>query len=359
MARFLILSCDGGGIRGYLSSLLLKQLDSALGFFGAKNGNIDLYAGTSTGGLIALALAQGKTIDSIFNLYATQGGQIFKSLDWLVHCMGLQAKERMLAGAPGQGLGGFWDVKEAWQVLYDDIGDPSLLTVLQSFIPGNPLLSSLPNQVMVATFQLSDSITSPASWGPLVIDNLPGSNGGATHLYEAALSTSAAPVYFPPYQHPKFGWCSDGGLFANNPAALAIGRAIQEGQSLSDIVLLSVGTGLTASSLPVSEPERRCVGLNHWAWFETSGPTPPFPLLNGMMDGVSTANDYLCGQLLGEFPAVPNGRYFRVNPQLPHAVPLDDHSDKALKMLHKVADDYIASPAWQNLMQWITNQFHK
>ncbi len=359
MARFLILSCDGGGIRGYLSSLLLKQLGAALGFFGKNNTTIDLYAGTSTGGLIALALAQGQPIDSVFNLYATKGAQIFNPLDWLTHCMLPEAKERMLAGATGLGLGGFWDVKEAWQVLYDDIGDPSLLTVLENFIPGNPLLSSLPNRVMVATFQLSDSLTSPASWGPLVIDNLPGSPGGATHLYDAALSTSAAPVYFPPYNHPQFGWCSDGGLFANNPAALAIGRAIQEGQSLSDIVLLSIGTGLTASSLPVIASERQCFGLNHWAWFETSGPTPPFPLLNGMMDGTSTANDYLCRQLLGEFPAVPDGRYFRVNPQLPHPVPLDDYSEKAIRMFNKAADDYIASPAWSNLMQWITKQFHK
>jgi len=68
---YLILSCDGGGIRGYLSSLLLQQLDKDLKIFGTNNGNVDFYAGTSTGGLIALALAQGQSIDSIVNLYAT------------------------------------------------------------------------------------------------------------------------------------------------------------------------------------------------------------------------------------------------------------------------------------------------
>ena len=72
---------------------------------------------------------------------------------------------------------------------------------------------------------------------PLVIDNFENSPGASTYLYDAALSTSAAPVYFPPYQHPQFGWCSDGGLFANNPAALAIGRVIEAGESLSDIVV--------------------------------------------------------------------------------------------------------------------------
>ena len=38
-----------------------------------------------------------------------------------------------------------------------------------------------------------------------MIDNFEGSAGAHTHLYDAALSTSAAPIYFPPYQHPQFG----------------------------------------------------------------------------------------------------------------------------------------------------------
>ena len=79
---YLILSCDGGGIRGYLSSLLLQQLDKDLKIFGTNNWNVDFYAGTSTGGLIALALAQGQSIDSIVNLYATKAPQIFTPADW-------------------------------------------------------------------------------------------------------------------------------------------------------------------------------------------------------------------------------------------------------------------------------------
>jgi patatin-like phospholipase/acyl hydrolase len=59
MPNYLILACDGGGMRGYLSSLLLQQLNKELKIFGTSNQGIDLYAGTSTGGLIALALAQG------------------------------------------------------------------------------------------------------------------------------------------------------------------------------------------------------------------------------------------------------------------------------------------------------------
>lgn len=340
MSNYLILSCDGGGMRGYLSSLLLQRLNNDLSIFGTNNQNINLYAGTSTGGLIALGLAQGKSIDDVVTLYANSGAQIFNPLGWQGSCMLPSATD----------LGGFSDVKELWQVLYDDIGDPSVRTVVESFIPGNPLLSSLSNNVMVATFQLDDPQSATQSWNPLVIDNFEGSPGASTYLYDAALSTSAAPVYFPPYNHPTFGWCSDGGLFANNPSPLAIARAINAGQSLSNIVMLSIGTGITDSALPVTEDKRLCFGIKYWAWFETSGPTPPFPLLNGMMDGVSSANDWVSSQLLGT-------RYMRVNPTLPETIALDDYSPAAMAMMQKVADDYIASSEWTTIETWIKNTF--
>jgi len=344
MANYLILTCDGGGIRGYLSSLLLKQLNDDLGIFGSNNQNIDLYAGTSTGGLIALALAQGKSIDSIVDLYATAGKDIFYPAGFQPGCLLPSAAAALT------------DVKGLWQVLYDDIGDPSVQSVIENFIPGNPLLSSLASNVMVTTFQLSDSAT-PASWNPLVIDNYAGSPGSSTYLYDAALSTSAAPVYFPPYNHPQFGWCSDGGLFANNPAPVAVGRAIEAGQQLSNIVLLSIGTGITAASMQVSEDSRLCYGLKYWAWIETYGPTPPFAILNALMDGASISNDYLTSQLLGGGQS--GGRYMRVNPTLPESVALDDYSPAALKMFRHVAEKYFESSEWTNIEAWVKSTFHK
>jgi hypothetical protein len=347
---YLILSCDGGGIRGYLSSLLLQQLDNDLHIFGTNNGNIDLYAGTSTGGLIALALAQGKSIGDIVNLYATKAADIFTPADWQWWtCSPLNVDAGVAAFDTG--------LKEAYQVLYDNIGTPtSLLTVLQNFVP-NSQLSSLTNKAMVATFQLDGTGITPGAWNSLVIDNFENSPGASTYLYDAALSTSAAPVYFPPYQHPQFGWCSDGGLFANNPSALAIGRAIEAGEALSDIVVLSIGTGITAASLPVPKDKRLCFGLRYWAWLEQSGSTPPFPLLNAMMDGVSSSSDFLCGQLLGG--SANGGRYMRVNPDLPYAVALNDYSPETMAMFQDVAKKYIASDQWKTIEAWVASTFKK
>jgi uncharacterized protein len=339
--KYLILACDGGGIRGYLSSLILQQLNQQFGIFGASNKNINLYAGTSTGGLIALGLAYGQSIDNVVGLYRTKGKDIFSPLSVQAHC---------LLSRPSAIQGTSIDVKELWQVLYDDIANPSVKTVVENFIPGNPTLSSLPNKVMVTTLQLAASLTTGTSWSPLIIDNLPNSKAGNTFVYDAALSTSAAPVYFPPYYHPIFGWCSDGGLFANNPAPQAVALAIQNGVAISDISLLSIGTGFNNASLPVTGADRLCTGLKTWAWLEQSGPTPPFPLLNAIMDGVSAINDYTSSQLLGS-------RYLRINPVLPYAVALDDYSPATLKLFEDTASALFASAEWMKVRSWITANF--
>ncbi len=75
-----------------------------------------------------------------------------------------------------------------------------------------------------------------------------------TYPVDAALSTSAAPTYFPPYQHPTFGYCIDGGVYANNPGCMAIASALKSGVALSDIVMLSIGTGANPENVQVSPP---------------------------------------------------------------------------------------------------------
>ena len=65
-ATYRILSCDGGGIRGVITAKLLQALDPSV----IKN--VDLFAGTSTGSIVALGLASGVSIDTIVELYSSQ-----------------------------------------------------------------------------------------------------------------------------------------------------------------------------------------------------------------------------------------------------------------------------------------------
>lgn len=341
--KYLILSCDGGGMRGYLSSLILQKLNLEYQILGVNNGSINLYAGTSTGGLIALGLAAGNTVDSVVDLYKTSGGDIFNPL--MVQSPCVQALPTILKK--------YKTITELYQVQYDDIADPSVRTVVEGFIPENKALSSLPNKVMVTTLQLAAELSTGTTWSPLIIDNVTDSSGASTYLWDAALSTSAAPIYFPPYKHPVFGWCSDGGLFANNPAPQAVALALQAGIPLENISLLSIGTGVTNSSMPVDESKRLCYGVTKWTSLEATTVTPRLPLLNSIMDSVASTNDGLCAQLLGD-------RYLRINPPLKHSVSLDDHSDATMEMYADVATELFENgKEWTVIEEWVQQHFLK
>jgi hypothetical protein len=73
-ATYKILACDGGGIFGVITAKLLQSLDRSV------LDNIDLFAGNSTGSIIALGLASGVSIDTIFDLYSSEQtcSQIFQ-----------------------------------------------------------------------------------------------------------------------------------------------------------------------------------------------------------------------------------------------------------------------------------------
>src|SRR5438552_12115975 len=74
MAKFRILSIDGGGIKGVIPVVLMQRLSQAVNGWLDK---VDLIAGTSTGGLISLGLAAGLTLDELRNIYETKGARIF------------------------------------------------------------------------------------------------------------------------------------------------------------------------------------------------------------------------------------------------------------------------------------------
>src|SRR5690348_8054737 len=71
-----ILSIDGGGIRGIIPAMIIQKL---LGSRRAQD-VFHIIAGTSTGGIIACALAKPDPIDltDIIGLYRDHGGEIFK-----------------------------------------------------------------------------------------------------------------------------------------------------------------------------------------------------------------------------------------------------------------------------------------
>lgn len=331
-----IISCDGGGIRGLMTAKLLDDLvtNPPAGYTNAILENVSLYVGTSTGGIIALGLASGLTPDTLVDLYKNSCGTIFTKYS-------------------------------SDELLYVEYTDTGLFNVLNTNLR-NPdsQLSQLSSGVLVATFMMSDSNTDP--WKPLALTNLPNSSYSSVTIIDAAMSSAAAPLYFPPHKvvlsNDVTMWCADGGLFANNPSTFALANILQSQileQSeldLGNVRMLSLGTGLTIDAIvPSHLSNPYSWGILSWLNAFPVPPEPDYPLLNAMFDAQSQLADLEMTSLLGK-------NYLRANPILTKTIPLDDCA--AIDTLMTIAENYISatcssdsSPCWSDIKLWAYNNF--
>ena len=72
----MVLSCDGGGIRGIIIARCLEKLEHLEGK--PCNEIFSLMAGTSTGAIIAGALAKGMKASDLVDIYLKRGKEIFR-----------------------------------------------------------------------------------------------------------------------------------------------------------------------------------------------------------------------------------------------------------------------------------------
>ncbi len=331
---FKILCCDGGGIRGVITALLIQDLDQSFGIVQSADG----FAGTSTGGLISLGLVSNVGIDAIVNLYQNEGDKIFEPNGWLLDAQAkqqdrvpAQSTEELLGSGPG-----------IFRCQYVNTG---LQTVAQQLV-GTGALSSAGRFVAVNSARLWDA--SENSWAPCTISNGPNNTYRGISMVDAALATSAAPTYFPPYQVGDFGYFADGGTFANNPSMTAIVEAIYQGYATaaSDIVMLSLGTGANPVGVPPgSVPNPLAWGVTHWLWPFSNGVVPATALLNLTMDATAELAAIQAQQLLGS-------NYMRGNVPLSQPFALDDY--KNVGELVSATQNYIkTSPEWAAVRSWV------
>lgn len=308
-----ILTFDGGGILGIFSAKILSHL---LGAYPNLLANTDLLAGTSTGGIIALALANGMTPDQLVTFYQTKGSAIFDA-SWLQDI---------------QDIGGLAGAK------YDN---RQLETIVQSVF-GTTKLGDLAKKVLVPSFDLDNSQDPFAgagapgfvrTWKPKFFHNFDGPDSdGMEFAGDVALRTSAAPTFFPSYQH-----YIDGGVVANNPSLAALAQALDSDtgkQALGNIVLLSIGTGGNSQFVDGHDLDW---GLAQWA------PT----LATLMISGVAGVADYQCSRLLGN-------KYLRVDPQLPSPWKMDDVAD--IPGMIAAADTAMTPAVVSGITQWLAQQ---
>ncbi len=202
---FNILSLDGGGYKGLFTIACLAEIEKCCGI--KVNDYFDLYAGTSTGSIIAVGLAAGCTANEILELYKNIGSQIFPHRAGYISCA--------------------WKaIKQFFVPIYDN---KILKKELQNFF-GNKSIEDVCNRnkyIIVPTLCLSNS-------QPRIFktDYKPEYNQhNAYKLADIVLASCSAPTYFPvaKIKHPIDGYYEyfvDGGMFANNPSVCAITEAV-------------------------------------------------------------------------------------------------------------------------------------
>src|SRR5438132_3890592 len=143
MDEYRILALDGGGVRGAYTSRLIERLHAETNFLD----HVDLVAGTSTGGIIALALAAGRKPQEVTALYTQDAGAILSTPFW----------RRLQAG-----------------LLVSKYPNDGLREALNSVLGTMRLEELKADTVLIPSFDLdSEATNEPRAWKAKFFHNLP------------------------------------------------------------------------------------------------------------------------------------------------------------------------------------------
>jgi patatin-like phospholipase/acyl hydrolase len=278
-----VLAIDGGGIRGLIPALVLAEIERRTGRRTATL--VDLIAGTSTGGILACALAKPDPLPAaeIAGIYEQEGPRIF---------------DRGLIKTVTS-VDGYLDER------YDADG---LVAALRRYL-GDAKLGDATVPVFVTAYDIEAREALLLRSG----------EDGAIAMVDAAHATSAAPSYFEPIRVAGRALV-DGGVFAINPAMSAYAEVGGEAD-----VLASLGTGDHTRRLALEDVR----GWGRLAWAQ--------PILDVVFDGSADAVDAQLSRLAG-------ARYVRLQTRLDEASDdFDDASADNLAALRREAERLIAA----------------
>ncbi len=321
-----IFSCDGGGFRGFLTSLILERVEQDLsqqiGRNGVKIGNyFDLYAGTSTGALISCGLAFGISAKEIKNIYEEKGANIFPDISIIKELRYRWANflSSLLTGLRGnknynrylfsQPLFDGMELKKVISTIFDE-------TTFGWF-------ARQQKRVMVTAYDCWNS-------KPVIFDSYKEEHH-SLKIIDILMASSAYPGGFPATYICEEQFLKnleeegssipddnriplvDGGLAANDPAMIALIEGQKEG---GEIVLGSFGTG--KQILRINHSEAKEMGILDWA----------FPVANPLLEAVYIGYSKLTEQLIEE-SINQKDNYFRFQPEV-ESNNGEDHSPNSI-----------------------------
>jgi hypothetical protein len=278
-----VLSFDGGGIRGLYHAKLLESLKASGLDVAART---DIFAGTSTGAIIAAALAIGKEPKTISDLYTDVGEKVFPSRWWIARAV---------------------NNLTAWASRGPSYSSAVLRDALEAQLGKGTKLGDCAKRVMIPAISLNQY--------KLKVFDSANESDKKRGLVDVVLASAGAPTYFLP---AKVGdtYYVDGGLCCNNPAFRAVAALFREGVELSRIYLLSISTG----AVPVTKAGREFMTLRTFRWIR--------PIIDLAMSGSSD---------LAVQDGALVGYHFRIDENFESQIGLDDYR-KAVQILPPLAE---------------------
>lgn len=202
-----ILSIDGGGIRGIIPLVQLRELENIIKctFFQ----KFDFITGTSTGGIIAVMLSLGYTTDDILHFYQNYGPKIFdkKPLRWGIF------KPK-------------YNAEDILQIFKDVVGNKTLLDCKTNIIIPTYNLSKIGQPQLLGLFKSHKAKQDPDKYNFNLVDVL--------------RATSSAPTYWKPH-NINGDYFDDGGMIVNSPSMIAKYEALDEGYTNLNIISFACG----------------------------------------------------------------------------------------------------------------------
>lgn len=384
---FRILSLDGGGIRGVVSATMLaileKQINQPL------NQYFDLIAGTSTGSILAAAIATGRNSQEIIDIYKQQGSRIFP------YQSRFSFKRFPLLFRYGISAPKFAD-DGLIEVLKETLGDTQLLDIVKplllimaydtitrqpivfkswredasysklplwkacvcsasapTFFPAQKLEKVINGRVDCAdenSITLCDQVSLMNNiYNDKQIRITSGKGEGQTRTIKkyqgvrkcASINSpwETIPDHTSSYSLKTIYSAIDGGVAANNPSSCAVAEALRLGHRLEDISVLSIGTGELTRMIPFEKAQ--AWGLIQWAQ----------PLIGVLLDASSNVHEYITNKIMED-------RVLRLQFKLDGELTgkrlsddIDDVTPENVNNLIEAAEVYMQQPKVQAALQ--------
>ncbi len=213
---FKILSIDGGGIRGVYPAHILKCFEEKLGINLLES--FDMIAGTSTGSIIAAGVACNIRASEMVRMYREHGSDIFNKKKSIIP---------------------FKRLRKVVQPLFESIYESSSLSDVLKGVFNDSTLGEIKKPLILPATDIGNGGVHvfKSAYDPTFLRDR------AVKIRDAVLASCSAPTFFDPHKVDEY-LLSDGGLWANNPALVAVIDAKKRlGIKYEDIQVVTIGTG--------------------------------------------------------------------------------------------------------------------